>query len=296
MADPCYDRSLTEADWQASRSAYQSRVRPWVDAVLRRRHRGTKHPVHDFLFEYYAFRPAYLLRWSPGVGVRLEGATAATVDWPARAIEVPGGAVYAAQSIPQPRRDYVQWVIRYLEATGEREPAYGCFGLHEWAMVYQERQVRHSQVPLRLSPTDTDLVVEQGTLRCTHFDAYRFFTPPAVPRNRTILTRATTTEHDQPGCLHVNMDLYKWAFTMAPYISSERIADAFEVAMDAREIDMRASPYHLEAYGYPAIPIETRVGREEYVEQQRRISERARPVRQALLEEYRRLARWLERS
>ena len=35
---------------------------------LARRQRGVKHPVHDFLFTYYSFRPAQLRRWSPGFG------------------------------------------------------------------------------------------------------------------------------------------------------------------------------------------------------------------------------------
>ena len=33
-----------------------------------------KHPVHDFLFTYYSFRPAQLRRWSPGYGVVLADA------------------------------------------------------------------------------------------------------------------------------------------------------------------------------------------------------------------------------
>ena len=37
--------------------------------------------VRDFLFEYYSFRPAHLLRWSPGANVVLEGATVEDMGW-----------------------------------------------------------------------------------------------------------------------------------------------------------------------------------------------------------------------
>lgn len=45
-------------------------------------------------------------------------------------------------------------------------------------MVYRlaPGEVRHEDYPLRLSPTETDRVVESHQLRCSHFDAYRFFT------------------------------------------------------------------------------------------------------------------------
>jgi hypothetical protein len=52
---------------------------------------------------------------------------------------------------------------------------------------------------------------------------------------------------------------------------------------------MRASPYDLRGLGFPPIAIETRAGREEYVEHQRRLAARARPVRERVLGVYRRL-------
>jgi hypothetical protein len=59
----------------------------------------------------------------------------------------------------------------------------------------------------------TDTVVEAevaGPLRCSHFDAFRFFTPEAVPRNAGSPSRATQQDWEQPGCLHANMDLSIW--------------------------------------------------------------------------------------
>lgn len=244
--------------------------------------------MYDFLFEYYPFRPSHLVRWSPGAGVVLAGAEPGELDWAGWYSRAEGGCVIPSAAGSH-RTPFVRWLVRYLEAVGRREPFVGCFGLHEWAMVYRTAEVRHRRVPLRLSPADTDAVVEAGTLCCTHFDAYRFFTPGAAPRNRTRLTRQTATAHDQPGCVHVTMDLYKWAFKLAPLLPAELTADAFELAVAARELDMRASPYDLRGFGFAPIPIETRAGREEYVAGQRELARRAAPVRGRLLDECRRL-------
>lgn len=74
-------RVVTRGVWESERAAYLERVRPWAEDRLRRASRGEKHPVYDFLFEYYSFRPAHLLRWTPGFGVLLEGATRRDVTW-----------------------------------------------------------------------------------------------------------------------------------------------------------------------------------------------------------------------
>jgi hypothetical protein len=258
------------------RAAYLARVGPLALARLDRLQRGLKHPVHDFLFEYYPFKPGHLLRWSPGAW------DAGPSDWPTPQ-DVAG---FVAK-----RADYLRWCVHYLRQTGGREPAFGCFGLHEWAMVYRSERTRHP-LPLRLSAAETDAVVEAAGLRCTHFDAYRFFTPQAEPLNRLPLTRAGTSETDQPGCVHVVMDLYKWAYKVAPHLPGEVLADAFELAVAARELDMRASPYDLSALGYEPVCIEARAGREEYAAAQRELSRRAAGVRADLLAGYERLLRW----
>lgn len=270
------------------RAAFLARVRPWADDRLRRMSRQEKHPVYDFLFEYYSFRPAHLLRWTPGMNVVLEGAAPADLGW-ADFAPLAGGLVLLPSAFPPQRTSYVHWATRYLEETLAREPSFACLGLHEWAMVYRDPNVRHPYVPLRLSRPETDSFVESQPLRCTHYDAFRFFTPMAVPRNRFSLTRESTTEHDQPGCVHVNMDLYRFGYKVAPFCPSGLLADAFELALAAREVDMRASPYDLSGYGFTPIRIETREGREEYVELQRGLYQRGQPVRERLLQVYREL-------
>jgi hypothetical protein len=230
------------------------------------------------------------------VGVKLETATRADADWPAVAMSCSGGIVYPATLFPKRRWEYVHWAIQYLEQTGQRTPVFGCFGLHEWAMVYRETAIRHRQIPLRLSPADTDTVTETGPLRCTHYDAFRFFTPSAAPRNRFQLSRSEMIAHDQPGCVHVTMDLYRFAYKIAPFSSARLIADTFELAVEARKLDMRASPYDLREFGYSPIRIETRVGRDEYVARQAELTQRAKPIRDRVLAEYRRLASLIHQS
>ena len=277
---------LPRATWEALRETYWSRVRPSAEARLQRRSRHEKHPVHDFLFEYYSFTPAQLMRWSPGVNVFLEDATPEELGW-SEFQPIENGAVLPRNAFSPQRIDYLRWAIEYLEATLHREPFFGCFGLHEWAMVFRDPNVRHPQVPLRLTRDESDAVVEAQPLRCTHFDAFRFFTKAAVPRNRIALTRAATTEHDQPGCIHANMDLYRFAYKIGPFCPSDLMADAFELALAAREVDMRASPYDLSSFGYEPLKIETREGREEYVELQREMYRRSQPVREWMSGVYR---------
>jgi hypothetical protein len=181
------------------------------------------------------------------------------------------------------RGDTVRFVRRLLAATAGRPAFSGCFGLHEWAMVYRDRQTRHA-VPLRLGPAGTDDVVEAHQIRCTHFDAFRFFTPPAVARNRLQPTRETQPELEQPGCLHAGMDLYKWAYKLSPATPGELVADCFELAVEIRELDMRASPYDLRAEGYEPVAIETSEGKATYVAGQRVFAARGAALRAQLIE------------
>lgn len=90
-------------------------------------------------------------------------------------------------------------------------------------------------------------------------------------------------QHEQGGCLHANMDLYKWAFKLAPWTSAELEAECFALARDIREWDMRASPYDLRALGFAPVPIETPAGKAEYEREQRAFAARAVPLRAALI-------------
>ncbi len=260
-----------------------------MEATWRRASRQERHPVYDFLFAYYSFRPGALLQWSPGPGVTLVG-HAAQAEFGCRRGYVRGEAGVTLAEIPASRGPYLRWALAFLEATTDRPPQYSCFGLHEWAMVYRAPEVRHRSVPLRLSTERIAAVVDAGPLSCTHYDAFRFFSREAQPSNALPLTRETVTAHDQRGCIHVGMDLYRFGYKVYPWLEGELLADAFELAVAAREIDMRASPYDLRAYGFAPIRLETAEGRGEYVGFQRSLAERAHPIRARLLTVYRRLA------
>ncbi|HKA05856.1 MAG TPA: 3-methyladenine DNA glycosylase, partial [Gemmataceae bacterium] len=195
-----------------------------------------------------------------------------------------GGLVLPADTFPTHRMSFVRWAHSYLKGIAQRPPIYGCFGLHEWAMVYRSPEIRHDRTPLRLAPEAIAAVVEVEELCCTHFDAYRFFTPAAAPRNRHLLSREVTDRFDQRGCIHVTMDLYRYAYKIAPWVEGELIADAFLLAWRAREVDMRASPYDLSSYGLEPIRIETAEGRDEYTCQQRELAAAAVAIRERLIQ------------
>ncbi len=281
-ADP---QVLGRDEWERAREAHQERAREVLGPVVERRRRGERHPVEDFLFDYYSLRPGQLVAWHPGVHRVLEHAEGEFGSL--RFHRVTGGRVEVdAAGVLARRADTVAWVERLLRAVRGRPASFGCFGMHEWAMVYglEPDRTRHADLPLRPRPDQVRQTVEQVGLRCTHFDAFRFFTPDAAPRNALALTREGQPEHDQGGCLHVNMDLYKWAGKLLPLTPPELLLDAYELARDIRALDMRASAYDLRGLGYEPVRVETASGRAEYVAQQRAFAARAEPLRERLLD------------
>ncbi len=219
-----------------------------------RSRRAERHPVWDFLFTYYSLRFGQLRVWHPGYGVVLQGAGATRYLDRAGYVERALGVTVSAEYLHS-RIATVRFISGLLRATQGRTPRFNCFGLHEWAMVYRSDTPRHG-TPLRLGASGTDRVVESIPLRCSHFDAYRFFTPAAVPRNSGAPARTTQSDWEQPGCLHANMDLYKWCYKLGPLAASELVMDCLRLAASARELDMRASPYDLTEFGFEPIAIE----------------------------------------
>lgn len=281
---------LAEADWRTRAAAHEARVRAWTDPHQARAARGERHPVHDFLFTYYAHRPAWLRRWHPGPDVALLGPSAREfLRQPGyRELAAPDGAPAVAvdpTALSPARREFVAWLENLLRGMQTRPAFFGCHGLHEWAMVYRQdpAEVRHQAWPLRLPAAEIAQLVEANGVTCSHFDAFRFFTPPARPLNRLQPTRESAPALEQRGCLHANMDLYKWSFKLAPYAPAELTADCFALAREIREVDMRASPYDFQALGYAPIAIETAAGRAEYEAHQRAFCTRAEPLRARLL-------------
>ncbi|MGY1811508.1 3-methyladenine DNA glycosylase [Blastococcus sp. SYSU D00820] len=271
--------------WQERARVHADRADALTAGHRARRARGERHAVEDFLFTYYDTRPALLRRWHPGVGTALEPAPDGPpphAAWRWYRTGADGTVALDAAAFTADRGDGVRAIARLLAATAARPMATGCFGLHEWAMVYRADERRHP-LPLRLGRAGTDAVVEGATIRCTHYDAFRFFTPEAAPLNRLQPTRATQADLEQPGCLHASMDCHKWALKLGPAVPGELALDCFALAADVRRLDMQASPYDLTAYGEPAVAIETPEGKAEYVTRQRALGERAQALRARLL-------------
>ncbi|WP_462417937.1 3-methyladenine DNA glycosylase [Kytococcus sp. Marseille-QA3725] len=273
--------------WEAREAAHQERVDVIAGPHLERRRRGEKHPVEDFLWVYYRWRPAEIRRWNPGIGVALLDADERAGWKDHRLLDTPEGpAVTVDTAAFMARRgDAVRRWHGILEATANRPARFGCFGLHEWAMVHglDAGDRRHQGVPLRLGQEGTDAVTESHTIACSHFDAFRFFTDSARDLNTLSPGPRDREAFEQPGCLHATMDLYKVAATLGPLVPGEVLVDCLELARDVRELDMRASPYDLLAWGYDPVRIETAVGKAQYVAAQRGFSERGNALRRRLL-------------
>ena len=284
VADPVADSVRV---WTERAAAHHTRVDDFSAGHRERAARGESHPVWDFLFTYYSLRPRQLRIWHPGYGIVLTGPAARAYRRRGGYRTTPDGVTVSAEYLAA-RTPTVRFVADLLRATAARTPRFGCFGMHEWAMlyradVYRAGSTRHSGVPLRLGAAGTDAVVESMPLRCSHFDAYRFFTAPAAGRNEQRLTRERQPETEQPGCLHANMDLYKWAYKLGPLVASELVMDCLELAAAARVLDMQASPYDLTQYGFEPVAVEEPAGRADYVRRQTVLADRAAPLRTALL-------------
>ncbi|WP_024357080.1 hypothetical protein [Leucobacter chironomi] len=294
---------LRREEWRSREIAHRLRADALTAAHRERRLRGERHPVEDFLWTYYSVKPSELRRWHPGAGVVLEGAARDRGSWrhyaPVRRPDpVPAAASADADATVDvagffaKRGGTVDYVETLLRQTLDRAPRFGCFGLHEWAMVYRmtPEQLRHTALPLRIGHEATDLVVESHPIGCTHFDAFRFFTPAAAPLNALQPTRESQPELEQSGCLHAGMDIYKWAAKLGPIVPGETLLDAFELARDIREVDMRASPYDVSAFvgvsgeRLAAIPIETATGKREYARLQRGFADRGNALRLRVLD------------
>ena len=313
-AEALLHEALLPEEWLPVAAAHAERADALTAVWREARAAGRKHAIEDFLFTYYPTRIAHLRRWHPGAGVALmlpdDGAGAlepgtpepgaadpedrATWRWhtttprdaAAGGREAPHLVTLDLDAFLADRGDTVRHVRELLSATASRPGTFGCFGLHEWAMVYRDREAGRDQrhpLPLRLGHAGTDAVVEANPVRCSHFDAFRFFTPEATGRNQLRPTRATQVGLEQPGCLHANMDLYKWCLKLGPAVPGDLLLDAFELARDIRWTDMAASPYDVSEYGVAAVEIETPQGKAEYVQRQRDYARRSSELRRRLL-------------
>lgn len=279
---------LSKSEWQRIATAHRDRVEEWTVPYRERRARNCMHPITDFLFIYYRNSPAQLEVWHPGMGIELEGASGAAGFNAKHYDFTDGNARLAPEQLDASSQRRLTMALELSKRVQERPAQFGCFGMHEWAMVYRGKddgEVRHGErLPLRLEQEAINRVVESRPISCSHFDAFRFFTPSAMAFNRLQPTKDTRFENEQCGCLHTNMDLYKLCTHCMPWIGSDLLWKAFEFALQARELDMQASPYDCSSLGFEPVRIETPDGRAEYETRQRGLSEAAAPIRAELIQ------------
>lgn len=281
-------------DWTQMANAHLADAQTYTSGPRYRRDRGEKHPVEDFLFDYYPYPLALIEQWHPGYGIALRFPDLETLPdrFKAKRYHIEGDTCFVdTDSMKPSERQRLGWIASLLEATQRHIPNFACHGLHEWAMVYRAEEIRHASLaPLRLPQSEIDALIESRPITCTHHDAFRFFAKDARPLNR--LQPALETRHlnEQPGCVHANMDLYKWAAKSMPWIGSELLLETFRLANELRDLDMRASPYDLSKWDVIPVKIETLEGRQHYEKEQRRLAEKAKVLRDQLINKLRKLA------
>lgn len=274
--------------WTLRAKEHASLISPMTDAFVKRRGLGLSHPVHDFLFTYYPFSPLKLKQWVPSFEERLIISDQIREEYPWMNdywFSLDGNVLkFNRERIQEKTFGLFNFIAELCGNVLQQPPRYGCFGLHEWAMVYKlsQEEIRHQGYRLRLPPKELANFVESQTICCSHYDAYRFFTKEARPLNVLSPQLENRLQMEQGGCLHANMDLYKWSTKLWPWIGSDFIAKTFFLALEGRELDMRASPYDLKKEGYDPICIETEEGRKQYQKQQQQFAERSLSLRKAL--------------
>ena len=301
------------------------------DSLKMRQHAVDSHPVYNFIHTYYRFPVSKLLAYSPGIGVILEGAerqdladanignnavnnmkkTANSSGGVLSAIGVhyeEGGRGVFYSGFDRIKLETVKRSLDILVESSIKPPVFSCFGLHEWAMLYSGRREKdgphsplskHQALPLRVSQEVLDDLVEGKTagcsLKCTHYDAFRFFHPSAMGLNlQSDLSRASQVEYEQPGCIHSTMDLFKYAYTLYPYVPASLLRESLQLAIVARKIDMRSSPYDVSGYMDAqewgdgcgdglAICVETAEGRRQFALEQEKLYQRSLHLRVQLI-------------
>lgn len=270
---------------------------------------NSRHAVFNFLHDYYNIRGAKgtrrLGRWSSGLGhVTLLGATAADIR---KGMLSPIGCEVTSEGVDYNAEKHFRsadpaqatpfmWYHQLLAATERAEPILHCYNLHEWAMQYwpegaappPSRHYQEETMPLRVTQDVINDVIQTQGVRCTHVDALRFFAPAAGPLNHhgSSIEREAQLRLEQPGCVHAHMDLLKISLRLAPWLPAELSADALELALSARRLDVAASPYDASKFGITPIPVETDAGRVEFRRRQTELMARAAPLRANLFSAY----------
>ena len=290
---PWIHKVLDEPTWLAMAQVCRDRHAERLAKQTERRSHGRPDPSVDFLFEYYKLRPSRFLRYSPGFGVMLQGSAAHSFLSDPRYGQCEEGIYLRPEALPRHRRQGLIWIRNLLQKTLDRPAHFHCHGLHEWALVHGS-ELLHPSFELRVSREAIARHLQNAGFNCTHYEACRFFSRESLQLNTIQPSAETMPDHEQPGCLHTNMDLYRWAEKLSPWGSTSLLAETLDLAWKARISDSRACPYDLRPTGLQPIAVETEAGRREFVAAQKHILAIATPLRRALIAEYDRVLHWME--
>lgn len=295
---------LSSAEVEQRMVVHRQRVSELTAVMRAAESSGRSDAIESFLFTYYRWPMSRLERWFPGVGVGVAGADPDRFHSRGKAPRRGGrgGSPTQPKHYHRVQRidgvdvvvpDICGWMADHgdvarrihkgLLLVASRPARFGCFGRHEWAMLYRAPTRLHQDLPLRVSQAVIDAEVESSPVMCSHAEAFRFFTPAAKPLNVVSLDGVDEFEFEQSGCVHAAMDLYRFAFTLAPMTGAELVVDCYAHARQARILDMRASPYDVSEYGYEPVCIETEHGRQEYAREQKRLAEKTAVLRDRVL-------------
>jgi hypothetical protein len=152
------NRTLTLPSWREAQGVHKKRAEALTVGRRARKQIGERDPVDDFMFEYYPYTPTKLETWFPGVGITLEIDSAETFDFPNYSCN--GTSCELDTQYLTKHRSRIHSTLELLRNTQLREATFNCFGLHEWAMVYQADQhdIRHGD-PLRVTQEQIDSLI-----------------------------------------------------------------------------------------------------------------------------------------
>eukprot|EP01041_Mallomonas_annulata_P005090 gene5090-10186_t len=308
---------IKQSDWHSAATDHRQIITdllyPSNDLPEKQRHHLiATHPIYNFMHRYYRFSANDLKKYSPGLGVTFE--TPISTDTSDSNLFHPR---FLQHDPISETSTYIPFNISHtgihgwptllrsydiLTSTLKNKANYRCFGFHEWAMLYsgnsnknnnENKEIiikKHQEnLNLRISQEIINNVVESNQLYCTHFDAWRFFHKDAQILNHyNPIERNTQSLYEQPACIHANMDLFKYAYQAYPLISSRLLLKTLKLAIKARIIDMRASPYDVSQYTEcnPHIEVEVEAGRKVYIHEQEKLASQGYDIRRELIEEY----------
>ena len=117
--------------------AHEESVDTLTKAHLDRHARGEKHPVWDFIFDYYRNSPGKFRRWHPGAGIAIAGACP-HANWKYYVSD--GDITWCdTDAFLAKRGKTARYVANLLRATTAHTAHYDCFCLHSWDTRYASK-------------------------------------------------------------------------------------------------------------------------------------------------------------